>query len=197
MREDRIKYADSLIDAVGQIEDKYIYEAQSYAPKKRLPAYVKGAIGLAASLLIVISAFVPLYLFSQVRGGANSSKGEHMTLQAQMYSALINSSAASFKELPEIDGAALVWQDQSDMGYRVVHISAAESKSILSARGKPVSNPENTGVKLWVLTEDGVYMTPELKKSNGNTDIKAFDYLPEVQITDAAAKTIISIVKEN
>ena len=94
MREDRIKYADSLIDAVVQIEDKYIYEAQSYAPKKRLPAYVKGAIGLAASLLIVISAFVPLYLFSEVRGGARSSKGEHMTLQAKMYSALINSTAA-------------------------------------------------------------------------------------------------------
>ncbi len=191
------KYANSLMDAIGKIDDKYIVEAQYYTPKKRLPSYVRGAIGLAASLLIVMTAVIPLYLFGRIgKNTATDSRKAGLALRAEMYSALMNSTAKSYTEPPETDGAALVWQTEGDMEYHVIPIDDRDGIMIMSAIGKPVAEPEKNGVRIWVVNEEGLYMTPELIRSDGNTDVKAFDYLPELQITDGTASLILNIVKE-
>ena len=194
----REKYADSLMDALGNIDDKYINEAQNYKFKRKTPAYIKAAIGIAASLLLVFSAIIPVFLSSVGKGNsATNSEAGRVTLQARMYSALINTNTQSYKTLPEIDGAALVWQTEENMEYHVIPINSRDSAKIMSSGGEPVKTPEDNGVKIWVVTGDGLYMSPELKKSNGNTDIKVFDYSQELLITDKTAQTILNILKEN
>ena len=49
----RKEYADRMMDAVGKIDDGYIYEAQTYRAKKKTPGYVKAAIGLSVHLFAV------------------------------------------------------------------------------------------------------------------------------------------------
>ena len=195
----REKYADSLMDALGKIDDKYINEAQIYTPKRKMPVYLKAAIGVAASFLLVFTAVIPIFL--SIIGGkgnsvTNSSPGR-VTLQARMYSALINSGTEAYETLPDIDGAALVWQTEADKEYHVIKINSYDTAKIMSASGEPVRTPEDNGVKIWVVTGEGLYMSPELKKSNGNTDVKVFDYSQELLITDKTAQTILNILKEN
>ncbi len=192
----RKEYADRLMDAVGKIDDVYIYEAQTYRAKRKTPGYVKAAIGLSATLLIIISFAFPVLLSRLRKGGMMNDDTRPVSVRNQMYATLLNSGVSSYKELPEIDGAALVWQNESDMEYRVIPLNDDETDVIMSGKGEPAGDATDNGVKIWVVTSDGLYMTPELKKSDGNTDIKAFDYDPELIIPDAAAKAILKIVKE-
>ena len=55
---DKEKYTQNLMDAVGGIDDKYVYEAQNYTPKKRMPGYVAAIIAAAASMVLIIGAAV-------------------------------------------------------------------------------------------------------------------------------------------
>ena len=191
----RQEYADRLMDAVGRIDDKYINEAQSYKAKKRMPGYVKAAIGLAASLMLIFTVSFPMMLsvLSDMRKGSSSPSASPAE-QRQVYDVLMNSSLQAYDTVPETDGAAIIWRYEDE--YRIVPVSKTETAELLSNTGVQKNASEDKGVRIWIRTDDGLYVSPELKPSAGNTDCMIFEYSPEIQINEKTAKAIIKIVEE-
>ena len=191
----RQEYADRLMDVIGNIDDKYINEAQSYKAKKRMPGYVKAAIGLAASLMLIFTVSFPMMLsvLSDMRKG-NSSPSASPAEQRQVYDVLMNSSLQAYDTVPETDGAAIIWRYEDE--YRIVPVSKTETAELLSNTGVQKNASEDKGVRIWIRTDDGLYVSPELKPSAGNTDCMIFEYSPEIQINEKTAKAIIKIVEE-
>ena len=55
---------------------------------------------------------------------------------------------------------------------------------------------EDDGISVWIRTQNGEYISPELKRSPGNVDCAVFEYSPETAIPDKTAQMIADIINE-
>jgi hypothetical protein len=191
----RKEYADRLMDAVGKISDRYINEAQNYRARKRMPGYLKAAIALAASLMLIFTASLPYLASVILNSGKGNSSAVSSESDSRVYDVLMNSSLQAYDTVPETDGAAIIWRYEDE--YRIVPVSKTQTAELLSNAGVSKSVSEDKGLRIWIRTDDGLYMSPELKPSAGNTDCALFEYSPEIQINEKTAKAIIRILEEN
>ena len=103
---DKEKYAKKLMDTVGEIDDKYVYEAQNYTPKKRMPGYIKAIIAAAASAVIIIGAAVPLTFFSVMMrnksGNMHDNTEEDAPPQYKMTQSMSRADVKAYDTLPDI-----------------------------------------------------------------------------------------------
>ena len=196
---DKEKYTQKLMDAVGGIDDKYVYEAQNYTPKKRMPGYVAAIIAAAASMFLIIGAALPLTFFSlsaMIKSGNAQNDAEDTAPLYQMTQSMSKAEAKAYESLPEISGAALVWRT-ADSGYSFVPISESKAETLIASIGEGGEKPaEDDGISVWIRTEKGEYISPELKRSPGNVDCAVFEYSPEIAISDKAARMITDIINE-
>ena len=196
---DKEKYTQTLMDAVGGIDDKYVYEAQNYTPKKRMPGYVAAIIAAAASMFLIIGAALPLTFFSvmmRAKSGNMHSDTQNAAPQYQMEQSFSQAEAQEYDSLPQINGAALVWRT-AERGYSFVPISEDTAEKLIASIGEGGEKPaEDDGISVWIRTEKGEYISPELKRSPGNVDCAVFEYSPEIAISDEAARMIAKIINE-
>lgn len=195
---DKEKYTAVLMDAVGKIDDRFVYEAQNYIPKKRVPGYVKAIIAAAASFILIIGVTLPgLFIaLTRIAGNSTAVKSD-LTAAQRLSTSLIEASAAEYESVPKNIGAALIWQTDPEGKYSVLPISGDKAEAVISSIGKggaPAS--EDDGVRIWIRTENGEYVSPELKYSPGNTECAVFGYMPEITVSDNAAYLIGKILKE-
>ena len=78
----------------------------------------------------------------------------------------------------------------------MIPISGTRADAVVSKIGTAASAPDGSGIKIWIRTEKGEYISPQLKRSPGNTDCVLFDYSPETAVSDGAAAEILSILNE-
>ncbi len=197
---DKEKYTNRLMDAVGNIDEKYIYEAQNYTPKKRMPGYIKAIIAAAASAVIMIGSAVPLTFFSVMMrnksGNMHDNTEEDAPPLYKMTQSMSRADVKTYDTLPDIKGAAVIWHTDED-GYGYVSISESKAESLIESMGTDGENTaEDDGISVWIRTQNGEYISPELKRSPGNVDCAVFEYSPEIAISDEAAKMIANIIEE-
>ena len=196
---DKEKYTQALMDAVGGIDDKYVYEAQNYTLKKRMPGYVAAIIAAAASMFLIIGAALPLTFFSvmmRAKSGNMHSDTQNAAPQYQMEQSFSQAEAQKHDSLPQINGAALVWHT-AERGYSFVSISEDTAEKLIASIGEGGEKPaEDDGISVWIRTKNGEYISPELKRSPGNVDRTVFEYSPEIAISDKAARMITDIINE-
>lgn len=196
---DKEKYAKKLMDTVGEIDDKYVYEAQNYTPKKRMPGYVKAIVAAAASAILMIGAALPLTFLSLsalIKGGSAQNDAEDAAPLYQMTQSMSKAEAKAYESLPEISGAALVWRTTGG-GYSFVSISESKAETLIASIGEDGEKPAaDDGISVWIRTEKGEYISPELKRSPGNVDRVPFEYMPETAVSDGVARMITDIINE-
>ena len=196
---DKEKYADIIVDNIGKIDEKYIYEAQTFTPRLRMPGYVKAAVAMAASLLLIISVMFPLAVVSRMRGAGNTApsgkKDIPVSYSDMMFDALANTADKGYVTVPD-GGAAVVWRT-SDNLYHTAALDGKDADSILKNTREENYSGENTGVKIWIRTDNGDYFSPELKRSFGNIDRAVFDYSPEISVDGKTAEIIYKALKED
>ncbi|MBQ7700123.1 MAG: hypothetical protein IJT49_07260 [Clostridia bacterium] len=193
---DKEKYAKKLMDTVGEIDDKYVYEAQNYTPKKRMPGYIKAIIAAAASVFLIVSVSFPVMVGVLLRKGNYSSNDVNVTPAYQMEQSMSKSDAETYKTLPKMTGAALIWRTAGG-GYSCVPISEAKAESIIESIGEGGEKPvQDDGTRIWIRTDNGEFVSPHLKRSPGNVDCAVFEYSPETAISDEAARMIAKIINE-
>lgn len=192
---DKEKYVNKIMDAVGEIDEKYVYEAQNYTPKKRIPAYIIAPIAAAACFLLIIGLSFPVAVSVLIRRG-NSKTGPDLSEDISLAQRFEEASVYRYETLPDIDGAALVWYTQ-ESGYSYIPISETKAVNVISCIGKD-SKPaeEDDELSIWIKTEKGEFISPELKKTPGNVGCAVFRYMPEITVSDSASSLIEGILKE-
>lgn len=216
---DKIKKAEVLLDAIGEMNDHYIAEAMSYKKKKRssLSRLLIIAATLILATVIPFSAIVGASVVGVALIGINQSvfdqaevNNDAVADEGYMEDSLsflmvgISDSGNyrfcdSEESIPYADGNAyLVWQYEGESGY---HMSEALNDSELDVlienmgRGKEVGDDSpKLRCKVWLLLEDGRVISPYLKVSAGNISNSVFDYEAEITPTDALADHISDIL---
>ncbi len=193
---DKERYADIIVDSIGEIDDKYINEAQTYTRAFRMPGYVKAAIAMAASLLLIVGLMLPLAVIGGIgkRSGSAAPDKSSASYSTMMYDALKNTDREKYESVPD-GGAALIWQT-ADNTYHTVPLDEKTAEIIYQSAEAPLRTGESD-VKIWIRTSDGDYFSPELKRSRGNVDRTVFDYSPEISVDENTAKTILAVLKED
>ena len=102
----------------------------------------------------------------------------------------------TYDTLPDIKGAAIIWHTDSE-GYSYVDISESKAQSLIESIEKDGGKPaEDDSISVWIRTQNGEYISPELKRSPGNVDCTIFEYSPETAISDKTAEMIANIINE-
>ena len=211
MNNEKLKKADALLDAVGEIDDIYLAEALSYRKKRRVNSRVVViAATLAMSLTLIVCASIGLRLVNGNDLNTNNPEMEDGADEGQMIDPLDSlmlslSNKESFtrveseSDLPYTGGKAyVVWQYEGENGYYLSgELSYWELDSLKSqiGRGKQVGGDSPTlECKVWILLGDGRVVSPYLKGHSGNISNAIFDYEAEITPTESLVDRISAIL---
>lgn len=226
MNGDKIKYAERIFDALGDVDDDMLDEALSFSPARTTGARTPLRIGVmraltasAAMLAIVFALTVirPLMRGFTVSEGsqspdslppagnadadADTAKYSLELLMLEQRSSDAWDSVDSAMLLPYLDGKAHVaWQYS---GESAIYLSDPLTKDELSALVAALGEGDEVGAsspalecKVWLLFGDGRVVSPYLKPSQGNLGCSAFDYCAEIIPSGTLVSCISDILND-
>lgn len=199
------KAAEILLDAMGQIDDRFIYEAESASPQKTSASLFRrlAVVGLSVALAftVAVSSLVGALIHNAGKGNgtppekdpseADQSLGD--TDLADTFISLkpsTSSMATNIDEVDLFDGTSkIIWKYSHEESYRVCEISTVASVEIsrmLSEKSdftEVKAADESNGFEgIWISFGDGLVYSPCLKTSAGNVGVGTlFDYEPELE----------------
>lgn len=197
MKNEKLKKADALLDAVGEIDDVYLAEALTYRKRRsvsRRLAFVAAAIAMTVTVVLSVSIGLRLVSDSDLLPSAPDNEntadegGKSNSLESLMLS-LPSKESFTYVEneadLPYTSGKAyVVWQYKGESGY---YLSDAMSYSEFAYVKSQVGGGKDVGsdsptleCKVWILLGDGRVVTPYLKGNRGNISNRVFDYEAEI-----------------
>lgn len=196
------KRGDLLMDAIGSIDDRFIFEAQVALPKKRY-APLRRVLALCACTVLVMSLTLSLLvgLFSQKNSEAPGEEDhvgntEPPVTDSHFADTLIGmktetqSFASPLERKMLFEGETLlIWQYEDEEDYRICTLSDRDARKIKTAlaekNGFVRTDAEYDLGELegfWICFGDGLVYTPYLESSNGNIGYgQLFDYDPELE----------------
>lgn len=185
---DKKAYADALMDAVGRIDDDLITEAASY--KRKTPGYLKAAIGMAASFLILFTVMIPVLVRTLPRGSQSAAP-------SGLLDVLSSAGSATVSSVEPVGQPRIIWQVDGEDVYHVINVSGsvASALSAQSGKGTRSDGGEEYGFRLWVTDGSGRFVTPQLSASDGNVGCTVFDYGEEYEFSPQAERIIKEAVK--
>lgn len=200
-RSDKAKY---LFEKMDLIDDAYIDEAANYRPRS-------GRILKKASVIVSFAAVLSLFIILGMGSlflKDNEKKGLSDNIENYYVGTVLDQ--ASENHTPHVSGSELIdsvmsdghshliWMNVESGKYYDTKISASQESRLLnlSSYGMQVSeNYENGGYRVWIKRQDGTVISPELKRSAGNTYYgTVFDYDPELALSDEFVKSLKSIL---
>ena len=219
MSADKKRNASLLFDAIGDIDDRLIQEAQApfvkTAPSKRYN--LKAIIALAATLSIVIgmlgafavSKFIGNLIESTLNDKADEGESSQI-FESSLSQTLLDASdmpSVSKCEADEIDffdgNTSIIWKASEQNEYCVFTLTSASDvtrlKNELSKVKEDISpeNTENTLCEVWVTFGNGTVVSPYLKNSAGNVGYaELFEYSPEVEPDAAFAEFVNDLISD-
>ena len=185
---DKKAYADALMDAVGRIDDDLITEAASY--KRKTPGYLKAAIGMAASFLILFTVMIPVLVRTLPRGSQSAAP-------SGLPGVLASAVASTVSSVEPVGQPRIIWQLDGEDVYHVINVSGsvASALSAQSGKGTRSDGGEEYGFRLWVTDGSGRFVTPQLSASDGNVGCTVFDYGEEYELSPQAERIIKEAVR--
>ncbi len=201
---DENKKAQQLLNAIGEIDDQLIFEAQTYRVPlardrvRRLPHIKYGALAACLVILIVIAIALPLIgRFN----GLNSTQPDPDTVALDSYMMELKGGNyrkySSFEELSYVGNAEIVWQYEEGGEIYSKPLTSYQLSRIENGmgRGEAVEgeSPE-LNCRVWILDGLGNVKTPYLKDSAGNTSCRVFDYEAEIIPDESVVKCISDIM---
>lgn len=203
-----------LVDAIGDIDDRYLEEARAFQPRRRAFP-VRRVLALAASLVLTFAIVLSAALGQKGLGGngdpdvnpggnqngtGNGDHGVALTVEDLLADATATATVLGDQsEIPFFDGRAyLVWQfEGEDVLYMSRALTAREVNALLEEHGKGTSvgstSPSLT-FRLWLVRDDGTVLSPYLNKSDGNISRGClFDYEAEILPTDSFLSDLAGI----
>ncbi|MBP3396642.1 MAG: hypothetical protein J6L87_05680 [Clostridia bacterium] len=222
MRDSRNKKTEYLLSEIGEIDDKFLLEAENYRPQRRLLLY-RPLIAAAC-----VCCFVAIVLTAVIRGGVlgknasvendkvNSSLKEDTNEQ---YSEAVTESTSepmqrsidllcstyssnqksygSFGELERESGKTYILWRHVDGGR--IFISRALTDTEVNYIAKHAGLGQSVGASspelefnVWILRGDGSIISPYLIGSGGNVGSALFDYEAEIM----PEEELISLIEQ-
>ena len=181
--------AQLLFERMGQIDDRFIDEAENYVPK-RATVRIKFPVirALAACLSILIVFGVGIMLFRNNAPAGNESYPEILTVSSVLKKGSLLSRSVDPAKLNLLDGESrIIWQDAESGEYYQVKVSDSQQNSLnrLNSSAENVTDADGD-FRIWFVSATGEVTSPELKESNGNISMGSlFTYDSELELTDA------------
>lgn len=190
--------AQLLFERMGQIDDRFIDEAENYVPK-RATVRIKFPVirALAACLSILIVFGVGVMLFRDNAPAGNESYPEILTVSSVLKKGSLLSRSVDPAKLNLLDGESrIIWQDTESGEYYQVKVSDSQQNS-LNSLNSSAENVVDTDedYRIWFVNASGEVTSPELKESSGNVSFGSlFTYDPELELTDAFLERLDTLI---
>ena len=214
-RIDDIGAVNRLFDAIGEIEDRWIAEAETvYTPERRFCFGRRSLIVAATLALVTVSTLGVLVANRSMDKGAPEAEspvteqaiGTVGTLSERM--ALLKAQTVTLRvnpaELDLFDGSArIVWKYRDEADYRARAITQRELSQLLDAMernpGSSVAPSDSVGMDalegVWIAYGNGTVISPCLKTGDGNEGFgELFAYEPELEPSEEFADTLCGII---
>ncbi len=217
--EKKINAAQRLFDAIGEIDDSIVKEAENvyYRPKRSLPNIRFTRLAATAAVVLALCTGI---IGGFIIGGnrpdikedmSNSSDGDIATdlaknnlLKDVLFNAVENHAAEviSLDAIDFFDGEiSIIWKYEGQSEYYRLEFNQNTKDSViknkLSASTKQIDEQtaDSLGLSVWISYGDGEVVSPYLKSSNGNVGYaELFDYSPEVVPNDDFAELVKSVI---
>ena len=215
MRADKTRAAELLFDAIGNIDDRLIQEAQT-APERK-PASNRRSftaiIALAATLTLLLGVFTAT-LIAKIVGiredlmPDSDDISSDVETSASLDHVLINCTPdatviESAEDIDFFDGnTKIVWQVKGESNYKMVTLTSKYDattlqKKLAQANESTPADTENTQCYLWISFGDGRVVSPHLKNSAGNIGYaELFEYSPEIELDDDLTKLVNDLISD-
>ena len=215
MKQEKLRSAEAIFDAIGMIDDRIIADAQApyRAPRAKSKTFFKLLIAVS-SVLIVLSlvlstvlaasfaTILPIFIFQDKESPSENST----TFEQILYDANENPSVEKLKaeDIDFFDGnAKLIWRTENETEYNVITIYSKtqvnQIKSALNETSNKISpqNADSIEYQVWIAYENGTVVSPYLESSAGNVGYaQLFEYSPEVEPNEDLVKVVEKIVLE-
>ena len=221
MRADKTKGADLLFDAIGNIDDSLIQEAQTAPVRKAAQSRRKSftaIIALAATLTLLLGVFAATLLakivgnlHSNLKGDAPDGYDSTTAPEAtpSLSQTLIDTESdaivvANAEDIDFFDGnTRIIWQIEGESDYKVVTLrsqsDAARLVNAIERQNQAISpsNTESTSCDVWITLGDGRVISPYLKTSAGNVGYaELFEYSPEIEPDESLINLINDLISD-
>ncbi len=193
------KFADSLFDGIGMIDDRLIASAERAPVCNGSRIALRRMLIAACIVLLAVCITVASWTVASRKNDSNSkgdaahqteTAGEH-TLDAVLLSVknLNGKTECAEEKINLFSGtASIIWQYEGSDGYYVQHIGNSQALykkvEMLNGTSSPLT-PQNASeirCKVWISFGDGTVISPYLTQSAGNTGYgRLFDYDPEIE----------------
>ena len=209
---DKLWKANQLFDAMGEIEDRWIAEAETPYAHVRGIRFGRRSLILAVTLGLVAVSTLGIMVANRSRDeapeamdpGENIETGASYTLSERM-SQLKGQTATlrvSREELNLFSGTPqVIWKYRDESEYRAKSLSHGQVNQLMAAiELNPGTEVEANDVEsdlegVWLVGSDGTVISPCLKRSDGNVGYgELFDYEPELEPSDVFVNTLCGII---
>ncbi len=207
MNESREIRASRLFDAIGDIEDRYIAEAETaYAPKKRWVLLTR-LLPVALCLTIFVGVYVALMAGNgaktednalvmadmdrsplSVNGAMTESTTTSGTLSTSaLLLQILSSATAEEGNAESVDTASrLVWKKSGEDTYHTVALTAEQTEKLIDKMAKNTGGTPATSdalsLRVWIVCADGRVLTPYLLyKETDPPQREFFAYDPQIE----------------
>ena len=208
MKNEKLKKADLLLDAIGEIDDAYLAAALSYKRKRGVGTRLLIiAATLAMSFTLIVCVVIGARLVSKNDMGSEAApNAENVADKDRLSYVMLSLSdkegfthVESESDLPYTKGEAyIVWQYVGESGYylsRALSYSELEHiKSQIGRGGQVGGKSPRLECKMWILLGDGRVVSPYLKVTAGNISNAVFDYEAEITPEDSLVDRIAAIL---
>lgn len=219
-QEQKWRCAQRLFDEIGQIEDRYIAEAETPYVRARAHLSPRRWMIVAASLTLLVSVTAAL-LVGNLIGGEGMPKSEAdldgfevmdqeigtvTTLSTRLEELRLETEDARTdkEELDLFDGTArVIWQYADEENYRTQALTKTQltklTAQLTKNEGTQVAeNTAQTGTRIWIAMGDGTVISPCLARSDGNVGYGTlFTYQPELEPSEGFSDLLCAILTQS
>ena len=218
-QEQKWRCAQHLFDSIGQIEDRYVAEAETSYRRAGI-GFSRRWVAVAASLTLLVGMTTALLVGNWVGNKSlteNEAALDGFELMDQEIGTVSSLSArlenlrpqteesrVSAEELDLFDGTArVIWQYADEDGYRVQALTQTELNGLTAQltkhEGEPVTKATpGSGPRIWIAMGDGTVITPCLTQSAGNVGYGTlFSYEPELEPSPAFSDLLCDILTQS
>ena len=212
--------AERLFDAIGDMDDRFILEAESPYVRRSGVIWFRALLIGAASIALALSVTVGVFVVGMMGKGQGEAENDADNLQDNMQesmeesvggatlSARLSSVRAQTaddvtkeSDIDLFDGTPkVIWKYSDEELFRTKAISDDEYQRltglITKNKGERVDDPSDNSLEgVWIASGDGLVISPCLEQTAGNVGYgEIFDYVPEyepsAELTDSLCDCI-------
>ena len=199
--------AERLFDAIGDMDDRFVLEAESPYVRRSGVRWFRAVLIGAASVALALSVTVGVFVVGMMGKGQSGAKDDADDLQDNIQESMEESlgsttlsarlssvraqtadSVARESDIDLFDGTPrVIWKYSDEELFRTKSISHDEYQRLTALmaknKGERVDDPSDNSLEgVWIASGDGLVISPCLEQTAGNVGYgEIFDYVPEYE----------------